>query len=125
MATDNRPPSDVRKSALWGTGNRGGEHRSSALWGRGGRGAGVGLVAACVLLAPIAAFAGNGGNGSTPNFSSNGWGKWTGRGSWKVGSQGWQSRFGGSDDKGIASSTFVQNNLWQQAKQHSNDMVHV
>jgi serine protease AprX len=27
-----------RASALWGTGNRGGEHRSSALWGSNGRG---------------------------------------------------------------------------------------
>lgn len=27
-----------RASALWGTGNRGGEHRSSALWGGNGRG---------------------------------------------------------------------------------------
>ncbi len=27
-----------RASALWGTGNRGGEHRSSALWGTGNRG---------------------------------------------------------------------------------------
>ncbi len=38
MATDSRAPEDVRSSALWGSGNRGGEHRSSALWGRGGRG---------------------------------------------------------------------------------------
>jgi serine protease AprX len=37
-------PGDVRKSALWGSGNRGGEHRSNALWGKGGRGAVVGLV---------------------------------------------------------------------------------
>jgi serine protease AprX len=57
MATDIQPPSDARNSALWGTGNRGGEHRSSALWGRGGRGAVTALVAAFVLLAPIAAFA--------------------------------------------------------------------
>ena len=28
-----------RGSALWGTGNRGGESRSNALWGKGGRGA--------------------------------------------------------------------------------------
>jgi Subtilase family len=40
---------DVRKSALWGSGNRGGEHRSSALWGKGGRGAVVTLVAALML----------------------------------------------------------------------------
>jgi serine protease AprX len=64
LATDHRPPSDVRKSALWGTGNRGGEHRSSALWGRGGRGAVTALVASFVLLAPIAAFADGGTSGS-------------------------------------------------------------
>jgi serine protease AprX len=71
MATDKQPPSDVRKSALWGTGNRGGEHRSSALWGRGGRGAVTALVASFVLLAPIAAFAG-GGNGSGGGEGSSG-----------------------------------------------------
>lgn len=42
-------PGDVRKSALWGSGNRGGEHRSSALWGKGGRGAVVTLVMGLVL----------------------------------------------------------------------------
>jgi serine protease AprX len=64
LATNNQPSSDVRKSALWGTGNRGGEHRSSALWGRGGRGAVTALVASFVLLAPIAAFADGGKSGS-------------------------------------------------------------
>jgi serine protease AprX len=112
LATDNRPPSE-RNSALWGTGNRGGEHRSSALWGRGGRGAVTALVASFVLLAPIAAFAG-GGNGNGNNG-----------GNGQSGSQGWQKRYGGSDDKSIASSTFVQNDLWQQAKTHGNDIVHV
>ena len=42
-------PGDVRKSALWGSGNRGGEHRSNALWGKGGRGAIVTLFAVLVL----------------------------------------------------------------------------
>jgi serine protease AprX len=42
-------PGDVRKSALWGSGNRGGEHRSNALWGKGGRGAVVTLVMGLVL----------------------------------------------------------------------------
>jgi serine protease AprX len=42
-------PGDVRKSALWGSGNRGGEHRSNALWGKGGRGAVVTLVAVLML----------------------------------------------------------------------------
>jgi serine protease AprX len=44
---------DVRKSALWGSGNRGGEHRSSALWGKGGRGAVVTLVLG--LMLPVVA----------------------------------------------------------------------
>ena len=42
-------PGDVRKSALWGSGNRGGEHRSNALWGKGGRGAIVTMVAVLML----------------------------------------------------------------------------
>ena len=40
---------DVRKSALWGSGNRGGEFRSNALWGKGGRGSVVTLVGVLVL----------------------------------------------------------------------------
>ena len=39
----------VRKSALWGSGNRGGDHRSNALWGKGGRGVVVTLVTSLVL----------------------------------------------------------------------------
>jgi serine protease AprX len=42
-------PGDVRKSALWGSGNRGGEHRSNTLWGKGGRGVIVTLVTGLVL----------------------------------------------------------------------------
>ena len=42
-------PGDVRKSALWGSGNRGGEHRSNALWGKGGRGAIVTMFAVLML----------------------------------------------------------------------------
>ena len=42
-------PGEVRKSALWGSGNRGGEHRSNALWGKGGRGAIVTMVAVLML----------------------------------------------------------------------------
>ena len=50
---------DVRKSALWGSGNRGGEFRSNALWGKGGRGSVVTLVGVLVLsLAAGAASAG-------------------------------------------------------------------
>ena len=37
------------KSALWGSGNRGGEFRSNALWGKGGRGSVVTLVGVLVL----------------------------------------------------------------------------
>ncbi len=42
-------PGDVRKSALWGSGNRGGEHRSNTLWGKGGRGVIVTLVLGLML----------------------------------------------------------------------------
>ena len=50
---------DVRKSALWGSGNRGGEHRSNALWGKGGRGF-VTTVLVVALAVPLAAGAGSG-----------------------------------------------------------------
>jgi serine protease AprX len=50
-----------RSSALWGTGNRGGEHRSSALWGTGrGRGLVTLVVAALALAAPLGASASEG-----------------------------------------------------------------
>ena len=52
-------PGDVRKSALWGSGNRGGEHRSNALWGKGGRGF-VTTVLVIALAVPLAAGAGGG-----------------------------------------------------------------
>jgi len=48
---------ETRSSALWGTGNRGGESRSSALWGKGGRGAVTALAAMLVLSVPFAASA--------------------------------------------------------------------
>ena len=39
MSRDNSgTPSETRSSALWGTGNRGGDSRANALWGKGGRG---------------------------------------------------------------------------------------
>ncbi|HET7856578.1 MAG TPA: S8 family serine peptidase [Gaiellaceae bacterium] len=38
-------PGPVRSSALWGTGNRGGDSRANALWGKGGRG-----FMACLLV---------------------------------------------------------------------------
>ena len=47
-------PSDVRQSALWGSGNRGGELRSNALWGKGGRGLGLTAVAMLALAVPFA-----------------------------------------------------------------------
>jgi serine protease AprX len=48
---------DERNSALWGTGNRGGDSRGSALWGKGGRRAGLTLIAAiaAVMLVPWSA----------------------------------------------------------------------
>ena len=50
----NGTPSDVRQSALWGSGNRGGEHRSSALWGKGDRGRGLAILAMLVFAVPFA-----------------------------------------------------------------------
>jgi serine protease AprX len=109
MARKTRQRSEERKSALWGTGNRGGEHRSSALWGRGGRGAATALVAAFALLAPIAAFADNGnGNGNGQTFD-----------------KGWAKQYGGVSGDGVNDSTFVQSSLWNQAKQNGNQKIHV
>jgi serine protease AprX len=59
-------PGDVRKSALWGSGNRGGEHRSNALWGKGGRGF-VTTVLVLGLALPITALAGSGSSGVPGN----------------------------------------------------------
>jgi serine protease AprX len=56
---DFKAPSGSRSSALWGTGNRGGESRSNALWGKGGRGRLLMTVALVALAAPIAAVAGS------------------------------------------------------------------
>jgi serine protease AprX len=60
----------VRQSALWGSGNRGGEHRSSALWGKGGRGIAT-TVLALALALPLAAVAasGQGNSGSSDGAS--------------------------------------------------------
>src|SRR5918998_4875790 len=49
-----------RSSALWGTGNRGGDSRSNALWGTGKSGRGlltsaVALIALCVPIIAVAA----------------------------------------------------------------------
>ena len=54
---DFEAPSGTRSSALWGTGNRGGESRSNALWGKGGRGRLLTAVALVALAAPIMAVA--------------------------------------------------------------------
>jgi serine protease AprX len=59
-----------RSSALWGTGNRGGEHRSNALWGSGrGRGLVTATVAALALIVPLGATAGNGNGYLTPGLA--------------------------------------------------------
>jgi serine protease AprX len=58
-------PGDVRKSALWGSGNRGGEHRSNALWGKGGRGF-VTTVLVVALAVPLAAGAVSGSGKKDP-----------------------------------------------------------
>ena len=55
---------DVRKSALWGSGNRGGEFRSNALWGKGGRGTIVLLVMLVLPLLSVAASAKSGSDRS-------------------------------------------------------------
>jgi len=46
---------ESRFSALWGTGNRGGEHRSNALWGRRGRGVAVTALGVVSLVLPLSA----------------------------------------------------------------------
>ena len=61
---DFEAPSGTRSSALWGTGNRGGESRSNALWGKGGRGRLLMTIAVVALAAPIAAVADSGSSGS-------------------------------------------------------------
>ena len=59
-----------RSSALWGTGNRGGEHRSNALWGsRRGRGFVTAAVAALALVVPLGATAGSGNGYLTPGLA--------------------------------------------------------
>jgi serine protease AprX len=45
----------VRSSALWGTGNRGGDSRSNALWGKGGRGFIACLLVLFATAIPLAA----------------------------------------------------------------------
>jgi serine protease AprX len=47
--------SEVRSSALWGTGNRGGDSRANALWGKGGRGFIACLLVLFATAIPLAA----------------------------------------------------------------------
>jgi serine protease AprX len=61
---DFEAPNGSRSSALWGTGNRGGESRSNALWGKGGRGRLLMTIALVALAAPIAAVADSGSSRS-------------------------------------------------------------
>jgi serine protease AprX len=63
---------DLRSSALWGTGGRGGDSRSSALWGKGGRGFVLTAVAIFALAAPLAATASPKDSGGIPNASASG-----------------------------------------------------
>jgi serine protease AprX len=44
----------TRSSALWGTGNRGGDSRANALWGKGGRSLGAILTVLFVTAIPLA-----------------------------------------------------------------------
>jgi serine protease AprX len=50
----------TRSSALWGTGNRGGDSRANALWGKGGRGFVAVLAVLAITAIPLA------GAGSNP-----------------------------------------------------------
>jgi serine protease AprX len=63
-SSPNASYSDVRSSALWGTGSRKGELRSSALWGKGGRRVAGALLAVVALAVPLAAAADDGGGGA-------------------------------------------------------------
>jgi serine protease AprX len=47
-------PDGTRSSALWGTGNRGGDSRANALWGKGGRGLLAVLTVLFVTTIPLA-----------------------------------------------------------------------
>ena len=54
MSRQNCGTSDTRSSALWGTGNRGGDSRANALWGKGGRFLGAILTVLFVIAVPLA-----------------------------------------------------------------------
>ena len=61
---------DVRSSALWGTGNRGGDSRASALWGKGGRGLVVIIAAFFVTAIPLASASSGHGHGNRQGRSA-------------------------------------------------------
>src|SRR5919106_5543867 len=57
------PKGETRGSALWGTGNRGGDHRSNALWSSGkGRGLVTTALTLVALVLPAGAIADGGGD---------------------------------------------------------------
>src|SRR3712207_2722457 len=55
---------DVRSSALWGSGSRGGDSRSNALWGKSGRGIAVLAALVTMLVVPVTGGAAIGDCGS-------------------------------------------------------------
>jgi serine protease AprX len=58
-----RGSNGTRSSALWGKPSKG-QTRSSALWGKGGRGLVSAVIAAMVMVTPVAATAGSGSGSS-------------------------------------------------------------
>src|ERR1043165_9366551 len=80
----NRPRSETRSNALWGSNSRGGDTRSNAmwgrsgrranaLWGRGGRSLVLAVVAALTIIVPLGATASdNSGPGKNATFISPG-----------------------------------------------------
>lgn len=55
MSRQNCGTQGTRSSALWGTGNRGGDSRANALWGKGGRFLGAILMMLLLTAVPLAA----------------------------------------------------------------------
>jgi serine protease AprX len=69
MSRENGGTGQVRSSALWGTGNRGGDSRANALWGKGGRGFAAFMLVLVATAVPLAG-AGKGSQKplSTPSY---------------------------------------------------------
>ena len=59
---------ETRSSALWGTGNRGGDSRANALWGKGGRSLGAILTVLFVTAIPFAGASGSGKHAQTASY---------------------------------------------------------